>query len=306
MTDPNSVIARLLDPIEPRAFLAEHWGRRALHIAGVPGKFQGLFDRQAWAAALPGSRVVKAGYHDADGWLRDFPIRPEQAEHLFRAGMTICAGFLPEDGPLGRLLAGLRHDLLTPARPYLNCYLSPDGHGFNLHIDDHPVFILQIEGAKTWRFTAVPGVENPTRGFQFPPGREAVKLPWGYFTRPATDALEEVELRPGDVLYLPPGAWHEARARGSSLALTLAYERVTSAAVVRAAVLAKLEGMPELATPAPAALAGEVTEPEVTDAFARLRDALQAAIRELDAAELNAAWQRLSSEVRAAGLDRPG
>ena len=119
------------------------------------------------------------------------------------------------------------------------------------------------------------------------------------------DTLEEVELRPGDVLYLPPGAWHEARARGSSLALTLAYERVTSAAVVRAAVLAKLEGMVELAAPAPAALAGEVTELEVTRELARMRDALQAAMRELDLAELNAAWQRLSSEVRAAGLDRP-
>ena len=197
----------------------------------------------------------KAGYHDADGWLRDFPIKPDQAEHLLGAGMTICAGFLPETGPLGSLLAGLRRDLLTPGKPYFNCYHSPDGHGFNLHIDDHPVLILQIEGTKAWRYSAVPGVVNPTRGFQFPPGRAAVKLPWGYFTRPEPDSLASVELGPGDVLYLPPGTWHEARARGSSLALTLAYERVSATAVMRDAIADRLEQLIEHATPAPVALA---------------------------------------------------
>ena len=306
MTETPSIIARLLDPISPVEFLEQHWNRQALHIAGDADKFAGLFSREAWRAALPGCRMLKAGYHDADGWLRDFPIGPDQADHLLGAGMTICAGFLPETGPLGSFLAGLRRDLLTPGKPYFNCYHSPDGHGFNLHIDDHPVFILQVEGAKTWRYSAVPGVVNPTRGFQFPPGRAAVKLPWGYFTRPEPDSMASVELSPGDVLYLPPGTWHEARARGSSLALTLAYERVTATAVARAAIATRLELLAEHDTPAPAALADGEPDGGLTAELARLRDVLHGVLRDLDVAELEAAWRRLSFEARPAGSEPAG
>jgi ribosomal protein L16 Arg81 hydroxylase len=298
MTAP-SVISRLLAPILPEAFLAEHWNRRALHIPGMPEKFAGLFDRAAWKHSLPSCRSLKASYRDADGWLRDFPIVPEQTEHLFGAGMTICAGFLPETGPLGSLLAGLRRDLLTPAKPYFNCYYSPDGHGFNLHIDDHSVFILQIEGSKHWLFSSVPGVENPTRGFQFPPGRSAVKLPWGHFTRPETESLETVLLVPGDVLYLPPGTWHEARASGSSLALTLAYERVTAAAVVRETLAARLDHLGALAGPAPAVLAAD-GDP-APERFADLREALHQLVDDVGVEEFAAAWHRLAADPRPAG-----
>ena len=306
MTGTHSVIAMLLDPVAPTDFLGEHWNRRALHIQGHAGKFAGLFDRQAWRAALPGCRMLKAGYHDADGWLRDFPIKPDQAEHLLGAGMTICAGFLPETGPLGSLLAGLRRDLLTPGKPYFNCYHSPDGHGFNLHIDDHPVLILQIEGTKSWRYSAVPGVVNPTRGFQFPPGRAAVKLPWGYFTRPEPDSLASVELGPGDVLYLPAGTWHEARARGSSLALTLAYERVSATAVMRDAIADRLEQLIEHATPAPVALADGEPDGALSAELTRLRDLLLETLRDLDVADLEAAWRRLSRATRPADFGPAG
>ena len=297
MSLPN-VIGRLLAPMTPEEFVASHWNQRALHVRGQPDKFAGLFDRAAWKQALPGCRQLKAGYRDADGWLRDFPITPEQAEHLYGAGMTICAGFLPETGPLGSLLTGMRRDLLHPGKPYFNCYFSPDGHGFNLHIDDHSVFILQIEGAKEWLFSPVPGVVNPTRGFQFPPNRTAVKLPWGYFTRPEPESLETVELQPGDVLYLPPGAWHQARARGSSLALTMAYERVTAAAVAQEAITARLAQLPELQVPPPSALAGGEHAAEVSAQFDRLRDTLLESLRTLEPADLLAAWRRLSSGPR--------
>ena len=53
----------LLDPVSPRDFLGEHWDARARHIQGHAGKFSDLFDRQAWKAALPGCRMLKAGYH---------------------------------------------------------------------------------------------------------------------------------------------------------------------------------------------------------------------------------------------------
>ena len=51
-----------------------------------------------------------------------------------------------------------------------NIYLTPPGsQGFHTHYDNHDVFVLQIEGEKTWRLYDQ-AVEAPYRGERFEPG----------------------------------------------------------------------------------------------------------------------------------------
>jgi hypothetical protein len=103
---------------------------------------------------------------------------------------------------------------LGSTRTRANVYASPDGGGFGLHYDRDHVFILQLRGRKRWRFSdaadpiAALGRIDPDRAL------DATHVP-------PEASLREATLEPGDVLYLPPGAWHRGYAVGHSLAVTV-------------------------------------------------------------------------------------
>ena len=69
--------------------------------------------------------------------------------------------------------------------------------GFVVHWDDHDVFVLQAAGAKRWR------LYGETRRFPLLRDSEPNVEP------PREPVWSEV-LRPGDVLYVPRGWWHDA------------------------------------------------------------------------------------------------
>ncbi|HYP14094.1 MAG TPA: cupin domain-containing protein, partial [Bryobacteraceae bacterium] len=70
-------------------------------------------------------------------------------------------------------------------------------HGFDLHWDDHDVFILQVAGRKHWK------VYGMTR--KYPLARDVEPA-----DEPPQDVLWEGLLHDGDLLYIPRGWWHVA------------------------------------------------------------------------------------------------
>lgn len=112
--------------------------------------------------------------------------------------------------PLTDLITALERELGHPCQA--NAYLTPAGsQGFAPHRDTHDVFVVQSEGAKTWRL-----------------GEEGEE--------------EEVELHPGRVLYLPTGTRHSARAQDDlSLHVTIGINQFTWRGLVRRALLASLD-----------------------------------------------------------------
>ena len=232
VTTPQvSAFSLFLGGFDPARFFAEHWERRSLHIPGDdPRRFahlmspENLFDREVRRC-----QHVKASTRDRDGWNVEIKIQPEQALKMFRAGMTICASVLDDSGPIGEVIKAYRAGVTTAAPPHVNCYYSPDARGYGLHFDTHPVWILQVAGTKHWTVGREPAIVNPPFNVIFPPGHDRLKLPWTTIDRPDVDDRDrfmEVTLNPGDVLYMPAGAWHAARAEGSSLALTVAVGRI--------------------------------------------------------------------------------
>jgi hypothetical protein len=238
--------AGLLAPTGLDAFFADYWNRRPFRAAGDPNRLAGLFSQAEFDRLLSHCEQLKAGFYDRKGWFCDFPINPGQVKRLLEAQMTICAGVLPAEGALGEFLALYRRGVTFAGVVYLNAYLSPDGQGFGLHLDDHPVWILQIDGSKRWSVSPEIGVPEPVRGFSFPPDRTVLNVPWGRFERPDESRFFEVTLEPGDVLYLPAGTWHKARAIGHSLALTMASRAATGLDLARAAILDRLDRYPAL------------------------------------------------------------
>lgn len=89
--------------------------------------------------------------------------------------------------------------------------------GFDVHWDDHDIFVVQVEGRKQWRLYGAT-LAHPTRA------GPALDHP-----RPQ-EPLESFVLEAGEVLYLPRGHWHAAVGLGEpSLHLTIGLTRKSGA-----------------------------------------------------------------------------
>ena len=119
----------------------------------------------------------------------------------YQSGATLSLpGFHRAWGPLARLVraveAYLDHGVHT------NIYMTPGAvAGFGPHYDTHDVFILQISGAKHWRVHA-PTLELPHVSQPFHPRMFNNSAP-----------LLELDMEPGDLLYLPRGYCTRPRRR---------------------------------------------------------------------------------------------
>jgi len=111
-----------------------------------------------------------------------------------------------------------------------NLYLTPPGgEAFDPHMDWMDGLVLQLHGAKTWRFHAEPRVPRAYHGLLKKPTK-CNKFP-----------SKSVTLEPGDLLYVPRGLVHEviAEPREASMHLTVGIEvekQQTGEQVMRAAI----------------------------------------------------------------------
>lgn len=94
-----------------------------------------------------------------------------------------------------------------------NIYITPAGsQGYDVHIDSHDVFVLQLFGKKTWRLYE--GLtENPTR---------TLIRKQKEFDEKEHKLASQFELSQGDLLYVPQGMYHAADTHeGPSIHITL-------------------------------------------------------------------------------------
>jgi ribosomal protein L16 Arg81 hydroxylase len=90
------------------------------------------------------------------------------------------------------------------ARAFANVYCSFKGvQAFQTHFDLHDVFAVQTEGEKTWRIYES---RADTPVLPLPPGDEIEK----WLTESRGRLLFEAHMKPGDILYLPRGQYHDA------------------------------------------------------------------------------------------------
>lgn len=127
-------------------------------------------------------------------------IDPAKVYELFRSGGTVTWNSLDHILPASRRLAGVfGRELRCPTEVAL--FMTPAGHdGFAPHQDSIDVFVLQVEGVKSWRVWDRSELSR---------GSEA-----SYTLEELGEPALEVLLRPGDVLYIPHGTPHAATARG--------------------------------------------------------------------------------------------
>lgn len=238
--------ATFIAPMPVEQFRSTHFGRRPLHIPAHPahdGPRRGLLDwerinallaqRPHWTASnlklVMNSRPVAAEHYLVERLGPDGTARRADAAkvHQFLAmGASLVADALEEVDPrvsdavamLGRTFAGASG---------ANAYCSFKGvSAFASHCDTHDVFAVHLDGEKIWRVYAN-RADAPVRTLT---GEGAQEL----IDRAKGPVLMEVRMRPGDLLYLPRGFYHDAIAASDvSLHLTFALHPMTGIAALR-------------------------------------------------------------------------
>ncbi|MET0403486.1 MAG: cupin domain-containing protein [Cystobacter sp.] len=212
--------ADLLAPVTPDAFFSDYWEQRPLVTRGrARGFFSPLFcleDVDRFICHFrpgPGRLdLVTEG-----GFVRDNFLGPDGAANInlvyesYLKGSTVILSGLEESwAPLTHFCRRMEGLLSHPVA--VAVYLTPPRHrGVQPHFDTQENFILQVEGVKHWKVYPPLRELPPVEGSYLPVAREQLPAP-----------LCEVELHPGDMLYIPRGFVHEARADDSaSLHITL-------------------------------------------------------------------------------------
>jgi hypothetical protein len=111
------------------------------------------------------------------------------------------------------------------------CWISPPGGGVSPHWDGTSGLMFQVAGSKRWRIHRHVSVPWPMqRGFADSNGKlmfEGHLEPWEReAARYSTRDSRSLVMRPGDVLYIPPGTWHstEAEGGGDSLGFGICFD----------------------------------------------------------------------------------
>jgi lysine-specific demethylase/histidyl-hydroxylase NO66 len=229
-----AAIERLIAPVSPGLFMAEHWERRPLHVARpVP----------SWCAGLPAVADIDALVRNAApsdvrfvrtergaGKEMEVPATDDRADlyAAYRAygdGWTIVINAVHgTSAVVGRLAADLEEAVAHKVG--VNLYFTPpDAQGFAPHCDGHDVFVLQVAGEKHWRVYQW-SVVLPLEEQEVPIDRERLGPP-----------LIDATLAPGHVLYIPRGFIHAGVAGGAASAhLTIGMHPIRWADLVREVV----------------------------------------------------------------------
>jgi ribosomal protein L16 Arg81 hydroxylase len=209
----------LLDPIDIGAFFRNTWEQQPLHIArGSANYYEGLPSAREIDALLyftrPEVLVTRGVIRKAGRELERTMPSPHQVDlgelrDGYDRGETLVVNQVQRrNAAVARLCRTLECELHHPFNA--NLYLTPArGGGFSAHYDLHDLFILQIEGRKRWSLYAnnasLPLESDRT---DFDP-------------ESAGPVVREINLEAGDLLYLPRGTVHSAKA-GDQASLHLA------------------------------------------------------------------------------------
>lgn len=208
-------LAKLLEPCLPEDFLRSSWGQTYKHVRGRSGRFSHLLPWERLNEILrrhrldfPRLRLTQDGKslptsaylkHVQGGRQRVTIARllPVELTAQLRRGATLVLDAVDElYQPLEELAEGLERAFHEHVQ--INAYAGwRTSRGFDLHWDDHDVFILQVAGRKRW---SVYGMSRP-----FPLVRDVETA-----QKPESAPLWEGTLEDGDLLYIPRGWWHVA------------------------------------------------------------------------------------------------
>jgi 50S ribosomal protein L16 3-hydroxylase len=155
-------------------------------------------------------------------------MAPREAIHFYQRGDNLSCSDLESTIPEVRaVLAELAADLREPPQ-YFHCgvFAASGGRGVTMHYDTGLNFNVQLRGEKVWRLAPNRHVDHPLE----PCDNQDDHAP-RFARRPFPSAMPgdamTFRVKPGSVVFVPRGYWHETDTFGESLALTMVLDPPT-------------------------------------------------------------------------------
>jgi len=272
-------------PFDAAEFRARHYGSRPVHIRRKEDARGSLLSWSRFNEVLAltpywTEDTLKLRYQSR-GAVREYycdtsdlrpgasaPVNPAKVKALLGLGASLVANQLhrvcPEVGAVANLL-----EREFAARVAANVYCSFKGvQAFQTHFDLHDVFAVQTEGEKTWRVYEA-RADAPI--VQLPAGEEVER----WLTESRGRLLFEAHMKPGDILYLPRGQYHDAlTGSGASLHVSFGVSPATGLALFKL-----LESALTRESEFRAYLPDARREPELQARLAKLADRIAAVVK---------------------------
>ncbi len=209
MTLPLDAGLPLLGGIDAARFMAVHWQKRPLFVAGAVPQAADVIDIETLfeLAQHPEAQTRRIAQTD-DAWsVASGPLRPRQLASKGRWTVLVQGinHFLPAADALLRRFAFIPYTRLDDV---MASYATPGG-GVGPHYDSYDVFLIQARGTRRWQISG-----QSDRSLR--PG-QPLKLMADF------RAEQTFDCQPGDLLYLPPGYAHDGVAVDDCITLSVGF-----------------------------------------------------------------------------------
>lgn len=225
MSEPITTFSRLLAPVTQDQFFDEYYEKKPLYIEGAADKVEnvcswgefneliqktGIWSDQTFKMVVDTERVPANEFCERapgrDGFSLYIPAARKVQKHLDN-GASIVLDLIETLTPGIRSVSEALQMALA-ARISCNAYCSQNQRrAFPSHFDTMEVFALHIEGRKTWRVYEG-RFEDPLEA----DGYVQTSFSPDYHDKAKGGVLMEIDMKPGDLLYLPKGWYHDALA----------------------------------------------------------------------------------------------
>lgn len=246
-------LEKLLSPLELTEFLSLYEINQPFVIHHGPDELSELRNLPMLASldSLLKSwpSVISAHLPDVRDEVSSIETTSKDALKLFKNGMGLLFNNANLHSPqLQVWVDALRKELglsrLTHARSLI--YATPDGKGTTAHFDQNINLVLQIHGIKKWTLAPNRSVVNPTVRHTIGQPVDPELMSYLEEEMPNSMPVENIsfELKPGSLLFVPRGVWHQTEAEGDALALNFTFSPPTWADLFLSALRSRLETDP--------------------------------------------------------------
>lgn len=230
----------LFAPIGTDIFFADCWQQRSVNFSLTRNAFVQIIREVGPLDIAHFARVAREGVR---AWIANeyiehsvLPVDAENARKLFDIGATLY--FI--NIPLERLTNAVADFLGAPRQKIVaSMFLTPPSGGASPHFDKNENFTIQLTGRKQWVVDVIPMAAAPLDGYVL--GQPVPSSLRNLLGNTGGQLKQTIDIRAGDMLYVPRGAVHQTFSDEMSWSLNLSYVPFSWVDIIRVGLCRRLE-----------------------------------------------------------------